>query len=211
MKLNYKIKVLLVDDNQIFLDGLSNLIANEESIEKVGEAYNGEEALKILSKVKVDIVILDINMPVMDGITAAEIIKAKFPSVRVLILTLSADGNIVHKAIQVGVLGYLLKNQAKEEIVQAIYDVYDGIECFSNKIYKILTSNIRNSYQIARLTKRELEILKLIADGYRTKEISDKLHIAISTVEVHRRNLMDKTGASNSQSLVKYALKNKLI
>ncbi|MEO1052675.1 MAG: response regulator transcription factor [Bacteroidota bacterium] len=209
------IKVLLADDHQIVLDGLSLLLDQEDDIEKVDEVQDGELALKVLQVKKVDVAVLDIEMPFMDGIETTKAIRETHPDVKILILTMYNDESFISQLIQAGASGYILKNRGKEELVEAIRKVAGGGEYFGEAVTNTLIASIKKpkkklSDDIVQLTKREKEVLKLIAEGLSTPQISERLFIAHSTVETHRRNLIDKTGVPNSKALIRYAYQNGL-
>ena len=208
------IKVLLVDDHKLILDALSILLELEDDIKIVGKAYNGIEALDILENINADIVVLDINMPKMDGLTTAEIIKKRYPQVKIIMLTMHDDFKFIQSAISLGVHGYILKSRGKEELLSAIKVVHIGEEYFGDMITRIIINQLKNRSDMikeVKLTKRENQVLQFIAKGLTTPEISQKLLIAPSTVETHRRNLIEKTRVDNSKGLVKYAIENGLI
>ncbi|WP_298510809.1 response regulator transcription factor [uncultured Kordia sp.] len=204
-----KVKVVIADDHQIVIDGLKSLLNQEESIEIVGEALNGNEVLEILEKTEVDLVVLDIEMPLLSGIETTKKIKEKHPNVKVLILSMYNTEKFVRSVIEIGADGYILKNKGKEELVLAIKYIIDGEEFFGREVEKTFRSSQRkkdNELKNVKLTKREIEVLKLIALGKTTPIISEELCIAHSTVETHRRNLIEKTGVDGgSKGLVRYA------
>lgn len=209
-----KIKVLIADDHQMVIDGLMSLLECESHIEVVGQALNGKAVLEILEKQEVDIAILDIEMPELTGVEATKIIKEKYPNVKVLILSMYNTEKFVQNLIEIGADGYILKNKGKEELVKALHYIMEGDEYFGREVEKTYRKakkkkSVENEH--VRLTKREKEVLKLIAIGDTTPIISNKLFIAASTVETHRRNLIEKTGVRNSKGLVKYAIDNNYI
>lgn len=206
------IKIVLADDHQIVLDGLKMLLHEEYNIELVGEAINGKEVINILETRPVDIAVLDVEMPVMNGIEASEIIKERFPNTKILILTMYNDQAFIRKLIEIGASGYILKNKGKEELVEAIKDIAEGKTFFGREVTNTLISGIQTVIKHKPekeipLTKREIDVVKLIADGKSTPQIAEELFIAHSTVETHRRNLIDKTGVPNSKALIKWAIK----
>lgn len=206
-----KITVLLADDHQIVLDGLRTMLEKEQNIEVVGLASNGHQALRIISGQKVDIAVLDIEMPDMDGIEVTKKIRLEQPETKVLILSMYSNDTFIKKLIELGVSGYILKNQGQEELVTAINRVAIGDEYFGESVTKAIIKGMKKSgieEVSVKLTQREIEVLKLIGFGMSTPEIAEKLFIAHSTVETHRRNLIDKTGVANSKGLIRYALKN---
>ncbi len=205
-----KIKVIIADDHQIVIDGLKSLLIQEQNIEVIGEAENGKEVLKLLEENDVDIVILDIEMPILSGVATTKIIKEKYRNIKVLILSMYNTEKFVHNVIEIGADGYILKNKGKEELVTAIKYIMEGEEYFGREVEKTFRESQRKKTKESlrvRLTKREIEVLKLIAAGNTTPRISDSLCIAHSTVETHRRNLIEKTGVNGgSKGLVKYAI-----
>lgn len=207
-----KVKVVIADDHQIVIDGLKSLLDKEDSIEVVGEALNGKDVLAIIEKAEVDLVVLDIEMPLLSGIEVTKIIKEKYPTIKVLILSMYNTEKFVRSVIEIGADGYILKNKGKEELVLAIKYIADGEEYFGREVEKTFRTSQRkkdDELKNVKLTKREIEVLKLIATGKTTPKISEQLYIAHSTVETHRRNLIEKTGVDGgSKGLVRYAFEN---
>ena len=211
------IKVLLVDDHQLIREGIKNSLLDQNPIQVIGEAQNGEEALSFLSENLVDVVLMDISMPIMGGITTTQKIVEKYPNVNVIILTMHNEVSIIQEALKAGALGYLLKNTNINELKEAITQVDNGSTYFSSEISEKIMNQLvkgkadRESDYPARLTKRETEILKLISEEFSNNEIAEKLFISHRTVDTHRRNLIQKLNAKNTAGLVKFALKNKII
>lgn len=206
-----RIKILIADDHQIVIDGLRSILKNNDQIDIMGEALDGKEALDILEKREVDIAVLDINMPHMNGIETTKIIKEKYPSVKILFLTMILTQEFVHQAIQIGADGYILKNRGKEELEAALIALANGDEYFGSEANKALRSGFKKKVQEngkVKLTKREIQVLELIGKGYTSPQIAEQLFIAKSTVETHRRSLIEKTQVRNSKELVRYAIKN---
>lgn len=211
MSKNNNINILIADDHQIVIDGLSSLIKNEKHINVVAEAKDGKQVLDILEKVTINIAILDIEMPKLDGVQTTLKIKELYPDIKIIILTMYNKAELIKNIISAGADGYILKNKGKEELVKAINIINDGEEYFGDEVTKTLITDLKQKEkqeQLIRLTRREKEVLKLIADGKTTPQISKILFIAPPTVETHRRNLIDKTGVPNSKGLVKFALQN---
>lgn len=210
------IKIIIADDHQMFIDGIKALLKNEKDIKVVGEALNGEEVLSILKKEKADIVLLDINMPVMDGIETTKLLQEKFPQVKILMLTMHNKHEFISGLVNAGASGYILKNTGKKELMEAIQSVYEGKNYFSNEVTETIMHDLHKNpteqkIEVAQLTDREKDVLKLIAEEYSTKQIADKLFINSNTVETHRKNLMSKIKAKNLAGLVKFALQTGLI
>ena len=207
------INVILADDHQIVLDGLKSLLEREKDICLVGEALNGIELLSQFGEKHVDIAVIDIDMPRMNGIETTKEIRKKYPEVKVLILSMYNDNEYIRQLIEVGASGYILKNKGKEELVSAIRKIATGGEYYGEAVVKTLIADMKkpkknlNDKKVP-LTKRETEVLKLIAEGYNTPKIAEALFIAPCTVETHKRNLIDKLGVSNARVLIKYAIEN---
>lgn len=209
-----EIKLLLVDDHQVITDGLKSLLNNQSGMRVSSTALNGKEALEIIKILTIDLVLMDIDMPVMNGLDATKLIKQTENPPKVIILSMHSEKGMVEDLINTGVDGYLLKNSGKEEIIDAIQKVMAGNNYFASDVTLSLLSN-KNSGSSAQaehgLTDRELEILKLIADGFTNKEIGDKLFISHRTVDTHRTNLMKKLEVKNIAALISFAIKNKII
>ncbi len=212
------INIILADDHQIVREGLISLLDDDPQIVCHGQAKNGQEALDLLATTKgVDIAVLDVEMPVMDGVEATRHIKAKYPQVKVLILTMYTKHEFITSLIREGVSGYILKERGREELIKAIHEIHMGKQYFGERVTSKLIEAMKapprptEAEKIVKLTKREKEVLKLIAEGMTTPQISAKLFIANSTVETHRRNLIDKLDVPNSKGLVAYAVKHKII
>ncbi|MCF6359987.1 MAG: response regulator transcription factor [Cyclobacteriaceae bacterium] len=202
------ITVVLADDHHIILDGLQVVLSNDEDIEVIGTVENGKEVIEFLEKNKTDLVVLDINMPKMDGITCARVIKKQFPGVKILILTMYPQKSFVDEIVKIGIDGCLLKNNTGKELITAIKRVMAGKSYFDH--LKSFTSEQDEVFQF-KLTKRELEIIKCIADGLSSIEMAEKLFISEHTVRTHRKNLLKKTGLSNTSQLIKYATEQQIL
>lgn len=215
-----KTRIHLADDHQILIDGIRTLLNTVPDFEVVGHSLNGSTLFHEVTENKSDILILDINMPEKDGIEVIKEFAVKGFPCKVLILSSHDDLRIIKEVMKLGSSGYLTKKCAGENIVEAIHAVSRGEEYFCKavreKIFDTVTKDnsklIKNNSTVhAILTEREIEIITLIALEFSGKEISDQLFISMNTVETHRKNIMKKLDAKNSISLVKYALKNKLI
>jgi two-component system response regulator NreC len=210
------IKVLLVDDHQIIIDGLKSLLQNNDDIIVAGEANNGRETLRILGILKVDVVLMDIDMPVMNGIDALKEIKRTLPAIKVIILSMHQEAGMIKSLMAIGADGYILKSTSQDELIGAIRKVAGGQPYFSAEVTLSLLNNTQNNPSSSKqptemLTDREEEILKLIAEGFSNKEIGNKLFISHRTVDTHRTNLMKKLNANNIAGLISYAIKNGLV
>lgn len=202
------IKLIIADDHEIVLEGLEAIINKDSNLSILGRAFTGRQVLDFIQKNEIDIAILDIEMPDIDGIETTIRLKKINPNIKVLILTMHEEISFIRNIVEAGANGYILKNKGKEELLSAIYNINNGIDYFSDEVTKIIISSLKSQYITGeiRLTRKEIEVLKLIADGNTTPQIALKLSIANSTVETHRRNLIEKTGAKNTKGLVKFAI-----
>jgi two-component system response regulator NreC len=213
-----KIKVLVVDDHTIVRDGICALLRLAGDIEVVGEAANGREALELVRKFMPDVMLIDIAMPHMNGLEATRRIRKESPGVKILILTQYDDKEHVFWAIEAGARGFISKTAASSELVSGIRSVHRGDSFLSPSAAKFLVedyqleANLRKDQDpYKQLSDREREILKLLAEGYTTREIADMLVISVKTVEGHKTNLMSKLDIHNRTDLVKYALRKGII
>jgi DNA-binding NarL/FixJ family response regulator len=213
------IKIIIVDDHKLFREGLNYVVSQMDGFEIVGEASSGKDFLEMIDSIDVDIVLMDICMPDIDGIETTAKAVEKRPNIKIVALTMFCDEEYYYKMIQAGVSGYILKESGKEELETAIHAVAAGENYFSQKLLHNIIKNLHNSKTFKvpvnsneiKLTSRETEILKLICQGLSNSEISDRISLSPRTVEGHKSNLISKTGVKNSVSLVIYALKNHLI
>ena len=211
------IKLLLADDHKIITDGISNLLDTEIDIDVVGVCENGEEVLAKIKEIETDIVLLDIDMPIMNGIDCAKEITKNYKNLKVAMLTMHEEKALIHNFIDMGVKGYFLKTIQKEELVHAIKTIAKGGEYFPSDVTKALLKkdqikpDVTQSPLLAELSERELEIIKLVAGGLSNKEIAGKLFISPRTVDTHRTNLMKKLDIHNVAGLVRFAFQNKLV
>ncbi len=209
--------IILVDDHKIIRDGLKMYFTGNDDYVIEAEAENGVEALEILSKQSFDLVITDISMPEMDGITLAQEIKEKYPDQKVMALTMMGENQHIKHMLAAGVNGYILKNSDKSEIMNAIKTILNGENYYSGSVTKIIIDGIAGKKKPTQrltletpLTTREKEVLKLIVKEYSNKEIADQLFISVRTVDAHKRNLLEKTGCKNIAGLVVYALEHNI-
>ncbi|MDA9120775.1 response regulator transcription factor [Flavobacteriales bacterium] len=205
------IRLLLVDDHHIVLDGIKALLDEVEVFDCVATADNGQKALDMLNVFDVDVVLMDIDMPVMNGMEATKRIKKEYPKVRVISLTQHSERGMVQKLLDCGSDGYLLKNIAQDELTTAIRRVYNGENVFSSEVTMRLAGKAveKNASGIdVELTEREIEILSLISEGLSSKQVGEKLFISPRTVDTHRTNLMNKLDIHNIAGLIRFALKN---
>lgn len=215
--MNSKIKIVLADDHLLVMEGFRDLLSKAPNIEIVGEAADGEQAVFLATNRKPDIILMDINMPVLDGITAAQRITKVAKDVKVVMLSMHHEDRYIIMADQAGAAGYLLKNIDKEELLHAVEMVAAGEKYYSkaipeNLVKRVITKQYQSegSYR-TELTSREVEILKEISKGLTNKEIGDKLFISDRTVNAHRTNIMAKLQAKNAVELVVKAMEMKII
>ncbi len=209
------LKVLVVDDHRLVREGLVSLLRLNPEIEVVGEASGGDEAVAKARSLKPEVVLMDISMPGMNGITATRLIKKDLPETKVIMLTMLDQEGYVYEAVKAGATGYLLKNTGMEELVKAIKEVHKGgatlhpeAQAQLLKEYVYLAQSNRETYG---LSERELEILQLLGDGLSNKEISDRLFISIQTVKTHITHIFEKLGVKDRTEAVATALRRGLI
>lgn len=208
------IRVYVTDDHHIVRRGIKQLLETEPGIEVVGEATNGREAVADMDKLKPDIVLMDLVMPIMDGIEAIRQIKAGHPSIQILVLTSFATDDKIFPAIKAGALGYLIKDTGPDELVQAIRQVHQGQltlhPTIAQKLLKELTLTSERPPSPDPLTEREVEVLKLIARGFSNQEIAETLVVSIATVYTHVSKILDKLHLASRTQAALYALREGL-
>jgi len=209
-------RVLIADDHAIVRAGLRALLAEEAAFDLIGEAAGGYEAIELVEKKLPEVLILDLSMPDLDGISVTRKIKPRFPDLKILILTLHEDEALLKEAIKAGAAGYILKRAAESELISAIRvilrgDLYVDPSMLRGLIQESPHSQITTENQSEPLTRRETEVLRLIVEGYTNRQIGQELKISIRTVEGHRANISDKLGLHSRVELVRYARQNGLI
>jgi two-component system, NarL family, nitrate/nitrite response regulator NarL len=206
------INLIIADDHNLFIDGLKMLFNDEKDIEVVDIANDGKELLTVLRNSQADIVLLDVNMPLLNGLEAARLIRQSYPILKIIMLSTYNDDHLVEKAKLLGANGYLLKTTNKEELLQTIRLVAKGQACFPYRQTISRTSFDANDNFLKHfnLTKRELEILQHIKNNHTNQQIADKLFLSIYTVETHRKNIMQKLGLNNPTALIKFLLQNNI-
>ena len=208
-----KIKLIICDDHRVMLDGIRALLSGSNDMEVVADALNGEELVSQVQAHQPDVVLTDIQMPVMDGIEATRRIVALHPHVKVVALSMLDEGHSIRKMIEAGVSGYLLKTADKNELTDAIRKVASGEKYFSAEVTAELVSDLspRNNKPVDTLTRREKEIVTLIAQGLTDKEIADKIFLSAQTIITHRKNILSKLGLKNKVEIARFAMENGLI
>ena len=207
------INVLIADDHQIIIDGLKTILEDADDLHIVAEAKDGYQVLKILEeKPEVHVILMDINMPKLDGLDCTRQVHKRFPDVRVIALTQYSEKRFVKRMIKNGAVGYILKDSDHDTLVNAIRQVHAGEKYFCDRLsFQLASQELKmqdTKSLFPKLSERELEILRLICDEHSSQEIADKLFISFHTVESHRANLMLKAGARNTAGLVKWAVEN---
>ncbi len=212
------VRLLIADDHRILLDGIVSLLQAEKDFIIAGVANNGNEVLELVNKNDFDVCLLDINMPGLDGMKTARILKEKKPGIKIIILTTYNDKEIITEMLQAGVSGYLLKNSSMRELVQAINRVQGGNFYFSEEVHTAIMETYvqqlkqkNNLEETVILTQREKEILQLLAREYTNDKIAEELHISYRTVETHRKNLMQKTKSHNLAGLLKFVYSKNIL
>jgi DNA-binding NarL/FixJ family response regulator len=211
-----KIKLIVVDDHEIFRNGLKMVLGKLNYIDLIGEAENGRDFLEMLEKgEKPDIVLMDIEMPVMNGLEATEMAIKMQPKLKIIALTMFNDDEYIQSMMDAGVKGFLMKNINKETLDRAILTVYNGGKYYSEELFDFFSKQVSKDKKPEdnkiSLTRREKEILQLLCEGLSNKEIADELYISERTVLGHKSNLLLKTNCKNSLSLMAYAIKNKMV
>lgn len=211
------INIILADDHQLILDGILGLLEDEMGINIVATCNNGLEVLENLSDLNVDLLVLDLDMPKMNGLQCAEEVQKRYPNVKIAILTMHQEKALIQKFIEFGVKGYFLKTIQKDELIHAIKTIANGGEYFPADVTKALiqkqavTPTVTQSPLLAELTEREIEIIRLVSQGFSNKEIGEKLFISPRTADTHRTNIMRKLDLHNVAEMVRFAFQNKLV
>ncbi|MCB0495398.1 MAG: response regulator transcription factor [Cyclobacteriaceae bacterium] len=211
-------KILIVDDHRLIRDAIQSYMEGDLEYEVVGEASHGQEAIKFLEENEVDVVLMDINMPIMDGLQCTKEIGKRWPQIKVITLSMMSDNQHIKQMMGAGASGYVLKNCSERELKNAIKTVYEGDTYYSSEVTEVVMSNLmrnkptKTSHMVVDmpLTEREKEVLELIIKEFSNQEIADKLFISPRTVDAHKRNLLEKTGSKNIAGLVMYAINNQL-
>jgi len=211
-----KVRILLADDHTILRDGIRALLEDEPDMIVIGEAEDGRTAVKLACELKPDVVLMDIAMPLLNGLEATRQIKHDCPQVKVLILTMHENEEYIRQVLASGAMGYILKDAAARELLDAIHAVRRGEAILSPAITRLVIENYLRWGDLQEdstngLSPREREVLQLIAEGYSNKQIAEILYISIKTVQAHRMNLMSKLDLHDRADLIKYAIQRKII
>ena len=206
------IRVFIVDDHPVVIEGIHSLLTNEKDIAWVGQAMNAASCLGFFVNNTADVILMDISMPGMDGVELCAVMKNKYPGIFILGLSTFNQGIYIKKMMENGASGYILKNSSREELIKAIHTVHDGGIYFSGEVGQALAEYQKSSKtELPVLTPREKEILELIAEGFTNPQIAEKIFLSQFTVDSHRKNLLAKLNVKNTASLIRLAVENKLI
>ena len=210
------IRILITDDHQLFREGIANLLSASTHIEIVAQAENGQEAIEKDKKLKPDIVIMDLNLPVINGVDATRILHQELPKTKVLVLSMHAEKSYIKEALEAGAFGYLFKDCTYDQLIEAINTVYQGKKYLSAKITEVLIHDYLSKEEEVHdnseeLSERESEILKLMAEGKLTRKISDVLFISVKTVGTHKQRILKKLNLKSTADLIKYAIKKGIV
>jgi DNA-binding NarL/FixJ family response regulator len=213
------INILIADDHTMFVDGMESILKSEADLFVTGRSYDGPAVIEFLKTNKVDIVLLDVNLPGMDGIAVCKEISLHYKDIKVLAISMFNEESFVSEILNNGAKGYILKNTGREELLKAIRTVGNGESYFSKEVTETIMKGLMNQRKASaktasffpKLSRREKEVLKLIAQEFTTQEIADSLFISLKTVESHRSSLLSKLNARNSVGLVRIAIENNLL
>lgn len=213
---NKKIRVTIAEDHHVVRKGLVGIVQAFERVGQVKEAENGKDLLNQLGEELVDVVLMDLEMPLVDGTTASAEIVSRFPSVKIVVLSAFEEDSIILKLLEIGVHGYLLKKTQPKELERAIYSVYDNDFFQSELVTRVMRQGVKRKKQRVyktghEISEREMEVLKLLCQEFSAKEIGEKLNISEKTVHSHRLHLMEKTNAKNTVGLVLFALEHGIL
>ncbi|MBP9559609.1 MAG: response regulator transcription factor [Synergistaceae bacterium] len=213
-----KHRVILADDHKLFIEGIAGMLSSVEEIEIAGKAHTGKDALLMTLDKRPDLVILDITMPDMYGIEVTRKIKAKFPDVRILILSMHLDLRMIIEVLQAGADAYILKDSEPSELITAVKNVLEGKMYLSSKVIKLLVKDYISKHsvpvsleQLKDLSARERQVLRRISESKSMKEIAEELHITRSTVDTHKANLMRKLRCDNTNELIRFAMREGIV
>lgn len=212
------IRILIADDHEMIRKGISTLLSDQPDIKVLGTVENGAEAVDFCARNKVDVVLMDIQMPVMSGVEATRKIVSDHEKTKVLAVTINEETSFIMEILQAGATGYILKHSAKSEIVKAINDVAKGKKHFSSEVLQKISSeftggstNVERNPDTVRITDKEMEVLTLLVEEKTNQEIAKALDCSVRTIDTHKRNIIKKLGVRNVVGLIKYALKHKLV
>ena len=212
------IRVMIADDHNMFVEGVESILYGIDNIQVVAKCYTGPEVFEKLATTPADVILLDINLPVMNGIEVCQKLNKEYPDVKVLALSMHNEESYVTEILKYGAQGYILKNTGKKELIHAIETIQNGQSYFSEEVTETImkslvnqrTGNKKSAVVAPKISRREKDVLELIVKEHTTQEIADTLFISLKTVESHRRSLLTKLGVRNTAGLVRVAIENQL-
>ena len=212
------LNILIADDHKLFVEGVQTLLSQEVDLKVVGAVYDGASVFNELEKQEIDLLLLDVNLPIMNGLEVCQRLQNEGNTVKVLILSMLNEEGFIKDLLANGATGYVLKSAGKDELLRAIHSVADDVNYYSPEVMKTMMDALSSAKKIAKqqaklpkLSRREKQVLQLIIEAYTTQEIADKLFISLNTVESHRSNILRKLDARNTAALVRITLENKLL
>lgn len=211
------IRILIADDHPLMAEGIKNTFSDSVDIKVVTVVTNGKEVLDFVKDIPIDVVLLDIDMPVMNGIDCAKELLMRYPKIKIAMLSMHQEKSLISSLIEAGVKGYMLKTIPKAELIQAIKTINSGGDYFNAEVAKALMMKERVDTTVVQhdhksmLSERELEIVTQLVDGLTNIQIGDKLHISPRTVDTHRTNIMKKIGVNNVAGIIRYAFQNNIV
>ena len=214
MQQHQPITVEIVDDHKIFVDGIQSLLENENGIMLTAKSHSGKELMASLKQEQPDVILMDVNLPDINGVELSKKVKELYPEVQILALTMYNVRKFVFNMLEIGVNGYIIKNTGKEELIHAINKVATGDSYYSQEVKELFfeTKSEGNSEQpLPNLTSREKEILRMVAQEYTTPEIAQELFLTEDTIETHRKNIIQKLNVRNTAGMIKVAIENNLV
>lgn len=211
------ITVFIIDDHKMVADGLLLMLENADGIQTLGYALEGHSGIEQVKELQPDVILLDINMPEINGIEVCKILQRDYPAGKIIALSMHRESSLIKLMLQNGARGYILKNAGQDEIIEAIHKVNEGKIYLEESVNEIIIQSLnsgqknKNASPFPSLSRREREVLDLILKEYTTQEIAERLFISFGTVETHRRNMLIKTGARNTAGLVRIAIEYNLL
>ena len=213
-----KVKILIADDHQLVIDGIKLMFSTEQDLECVAEAKNGNEVLDLVARHDIDIILMDIDMPMLNGLETTKQLQKSNPDIKIVALSMLRESSLIKMMLKFGAKGFLLKNAGKDEVVKALRTVNSGDTYYSADVSEIIMNSLqanarkrKSKNTFIKLSRREKQVLELIVEEFTTSEIAEKLFISFSTVETHRRNLLTKLGARNTAGLVRACIEYNLL
>lgn len=204
-------RIFIVDDHQMVIDGINLMLEEKLGFTVVGETTQPLSVIEMLQTIPVDILITDVGMPEMSGVELIRSVKSKFPTIKILALSMFGDSQIIAEMIDAGISGYILKNSGKKELIEALIKIAEGQNYYGHEITLQLLKSFKRNQDEAKLTDREIEIIRMIEKDMTTRDIAETLFISERTVETHRKNILHKTNTQTVVGLLKYAYERKII